>query len=546
MTGLLPVLLINVPTDGREEAFGGDRRARKSGGHLGVESTIGDLLRHPAFAGFAHLILPWDDRAYDEQMPLTRIGSLLPYHSHVDAETVASALNRMIDEAARGRTVFYRFYSEVERQQEPARGNTGLFFFRGRPGAPFAVVCPGGGFSYVGSVHEGFPHAAAISSKGYNAFVLKYRAGHGEAVATRDLAAAVTYIHRNAETLGVSTSGYSLWGSSAGARMAAAVGSHGVASYGGGDVPKPSAVVMAYTGHSDHASAEPPTFVVVGREDGIAPPAIMERRVKALRKDGTPVEFHEYEGLGHGFGLGTRTSAEGWVFEAIRFWETSIGSAAVEERSEPEEAQPGSGRSRGLGDRLRMHGPDRRLRSRLPTDPKPSRSIRAAVERGVTMFDTAEAYGPFTNEELVGEALAPFRDRVVIATKFGFGINPDGTRYGVDSRPQHIRQVVDAMLKRLKVASIDLLYQHRVDPNVPIEDVAGTVKELIQQGKVKFFGLSEASARHSVARTPSSPLRPSRASTRCGRATSSRTACWPPARSSESGSFRSARSERAS
>jgi len=122
------------------------------------------------------------------------------------------------------------------------------------------------------------------------------------------------------------------------------------------------------------------------------------------------------------------------------------------------------------------------------------RLIHAAVERGVSMFDTAEAYGPFTNEELVGEALAPFRDRVVIATKFGFGINSDGTRYGIDSRPEHIRQVVDAMLKRLRLASIDLLYQHRVDPNVPIEDVAGTVKELIQHGTVKHFGLSEASA----------------------------------------------------
>lgn len=120
--------------------------------------------------------------------------------------------------------------------------------------------------------------------------------------------------------------------------------------------------------------------------------------------------------------------------------------------------------------------------------------IRAAVERGVTFFDTAEAYGPFTNEELVGEAIAPFRDRVVIATKFGFGINPDGTRYGLDSRPDHIRQVTGASLKRLKVEVIDVLYQHRVDPNVPIEDVAGTVKELIQQGKVKHFGLSEAGA----------------------------------------------------
>jgi aryl-alcohol dehydrogenase-like predicted oxidoreductase len=120
--------------------------------------------------------------------------------------------------------------------------------------------------------------------------------------------------------------------------------------------------------------------------------------------------------------------------------------------------------------------------------------IRAAVERGVTLFDTAEAYGPFTNEVLVGEAVGPVRNHVVIATKFGFGINPDGTRYGLDSRPEHIREVVDAMLTRLKVATIDLLYQHRVDPNVPIEDVAGTVKRLIEQGKVKHFGLSEASA----------------------------------------------------
>ncbi|HEY3258236.1 MAG TPA: aldo/keto reductase [Gemmatimonadaceae bacterium] len=120
--------------------------------------------------------------------------------------------------------------------------------------------------------------------------------------------------------------------------------------------------------------------------------------------------------------------------------------------------------------------------------------IRAAVERGVTLFDTAEAYGPFTNEELVGEALAPFREQVVIATKFGFGINADGTRYGLDSRPEHIREVTHVSLKRLRVETIDILYQHRVDPNVRIEDVASTVKELIQQGKVRYFGLSEASA----------------------------------------------------
>src|SRR5713226_6967390 len=121
--------------------------------------------------------------------------------------------------------------------------------------------------------------------------------------------------------------------------------------------------------------------------------------------------------------------------------------------------------------------------------------IRGAVERGVTFFDTAEVYGPFTNEELVGEALAPFRDQVVIATKFGWRLDPEtGRPIGLNSRPEHIREVAEASLKRLKVDVIDLLYQHRVDPDVPIEHVAGTVKDLIQEGKVKHFGLSEPGA----------------------------------------------------
>src|SRR6266705_392411 len=122
--------------------------------------------------------------------------------------------------------------------------------------------------------------------------------------------------------------------------------------------------------------------------------------------------------------------------------------------------------------------------------------LRAAVERGITFFDTAEVYGPFTNEELVGEALAPFRGKVVIATKFGFKLKPSGEPgfVGLDSRPEHIKQVAEGSLKRLNVDAIDLFYQHRVDPDVPIEDVAGAVKDLIQEGKVKHFGLSEAGA----------------------------------------------------
>ena len=117
--------------------------------------------------------------------------------------------------------------------------------------------------------------------------------------------------------------------------------------------------------------------------------------------------------------------------------------------------------------------------------------IRTAFERGITFFDTAEAYGPYKNEELLGEAVAPFRDQVVIATKFGFKFGPDGRQVGTDSSPQHIKEVAEASLKRLKTDRIDLFYQHRVDRDVPIEDVAGTIKDLIQQGKVRYFGLSE-------------------------------------------------------
>lgn len=292
--------------------------------HLRVGDTIGDLLAHPALAGFADRTLPWAGRRYDGTMPLGDIAALLPYHSHVDPGSVVDGLNRMIDDVNAGRRVFFDIYPEAQRRADPGLAATGLFFFRGEPGAPFAVVAPGGGFSYVGSVHEGFPYAAEISRHGYNAFVLTYRTGRGGAAATRDLAAALTFLFENAEVLGIGTQDYSLWGSSAGARMAATIGSHGAAGFGGGDLPRPAAVVMAYTGHLDASSDEPPTFVVVGARDGIAPPATMERRVDALRRAGTEVEYHRYETLGHGFGPGIGTEAEGWIAGAVRFWERFI------------------------------------------------------------------------------------------------------------------------------------------------------------------------------------------------------------------------------
>lgn len=289
--------------------------------HLAVDGRLSDILDNPAFAGFAERVLPWQGRSYDPEMPLGQIGSLLPYHSAVDTGTVVAALNRMIDDANAGQIIFYEIYSEAERQADPGKTATGLFFFRGRPDAPFALIAPGGGFAYVGSVHEGFPYAQTISDLGLNAFVLTYRTGQGGRIATEDMARAIGWIFDNAAQLEISTDGYSVWGSSAGARMAAFIGSHGPAAFGGADLPKPATVVMAYTSHSDVAATEPPTFVVVGADDRIAPPANMERRIAAMRRMGTPVEFHSFPNLGHGFGAGTGTSADGWTRQAVRFWE---------------------------------------------------------------------------------------------------------------------------------------------------------------------------------------------------------------------------------
>jgi aryl-alcohol dehydrogenase-like predicted oxidoreductase len=167
--------------------------------------------------------------------------------------------------------------------------------------------------------------------------------------------------------------------------------------------------------------------------------------------------------------------------------------------------------------------------------------IRAAVDRGVTFFDTAESYGPFTNELLVGEALAPVRDHVAIATKFGHNIDPQtGERHGRDSSPGRIRKVVENSLRRLGTDRIDLLYQHRVDPNVPIEDVAGTVKELIEKGRVRYFGLSEAAASTIRRAHAVQPVTAVQASTPCGLETLRRRFCLP-ARSLASASSRGAR-----
>jgi len=291
--------------------------------HLSKDSTLGDLLSHPAFQGFAQHLLPWDDRQYDLNLPIRNIGSLMPYHSVVNPDDIVGALNVMIDQAKRGHAIFYDIYSEKEKLNDPAKANAGLFFFKGKPGAPFAVILPGGGFAYVGSLHEGFPIAQVVAEHGYNAFVLKYRAGLGAGVATQDLATAISFLFKHQRQLEIGIDHYSVWGASAGARMAATIGSHGPHAFGGDALPRPVCVVMLYTGHSEYSRNEPATFAVVGEDDWIARPSTMQNRVNGLKKAGTPVEFHVYPMLGHGFALGTGTSAQGWVDGAIQFWQNN-------------------------------------------------------------------------------------------------------------------------------------------------------------------------------------------------------------------------------
>lgn len=314
LVGLTPfALCAKMPED-----TGGGTYPRLSAG-----DTLQSLLAHPALAPFARHMLPWDGQRYNPDMKLQDVSSLMPYHSNVRPAEITASVNRLISDAQTGKSVFFDFYSQEQKERMPAKNNTGLFFFRGSPGAPFAVICPGGGFAYVASLHEGFPLAEQISKQGFNVFVLKYRAGSGQ-WAVEDLAAALEYIFKNANALDVSTKNYSLWGGSAGARMAAAVGSYGTAVFGAEELPKPAAVIMAYTGQSSFTPQDPPTFIAAAQRDFIAPADVMKRRADGLKKAGVHVEFHVYPEVRHGFGLGTQTAAQGWLDNAVTFWKKFI------------------------------------------------------------------------------------------------------------------------------------------------------------------------------------------------------------------------------
>ena len=323
---LLAPCIANVTADPDNDTQESVLEVENAKNHLTTDDDVRDLVKHPAFGRSGELLLPRDDNSSDYGTSLSDVASLLPYHRNVRPDEVLEAVNHMIDEVSKGRKVIYDFYTEQQKQQDPAKRNTGLFFFRGNPNAPFAVVCPGGGWSYVGSLHEGFPLAQRISQSGLNAFVIRYRIG-GEQRATEDLAAAIAYIFQNAKALGVSTHDYALWGGSAGARMAANIAIEGTSAYRGSHLPKPAAVIIAYTGQRSWSRECPPAFVTVAANDGIVDVRAVDTRVEDLRKAGVEVEYRRFQNAGHGFGLGTGTDAEGWLESAVAFWRRHMGAA---------------------------------------------------------------------------------------------------------------------------------------------------------------------------------------------------------------------------
>lgn len=275
------------------------------------DSLIDQIKADAAFADCSNLLFPTGKSA---GLSLRDLGRLLPYHTNVLPDEAAAVLNYLKAEKEKGQQIFYPLMKPS--QSIPSAG---LFFFRGKPGNRFAVICPGGGFRYVGAIHEGFPLAMYLASQGINAFVIVYRVGSADK-ACQDLAQGIDFIFKHAEELKVSTDNYSLWGGSAGARMAAYLGSYSPSAFGGKTSQRPSAVIMQYTGHTDISGQEPATYAVVGNTDPIANPETIEWRINQLKRNGVATKFNLIRGVSHGFGLGTRSPAEGWAKDALEFW----------------------------------------------------------------------------------------------------------------------------------------------------------------------------------------------------------------------------------
>ena len=283
-----------------------------------ADTPIDDVRDDPAFGDWGRLIFPVDE-GYMSGATLGEIR--LTWYSEIDPDMTVEICNHLRSQVEAGATPFVRFYTDEEVADDPDKADTGLFVFPGDPDGRAAFCCAGGGFAYVAAIHDSLPHALELSKLGYNAFAIIYRPD--AQTACEDLSRAIAYVRDHAEELGVGPGleGYSIWGGSAGARMADWVGTYGTEGFTGEACPRPSAVVMQYTGLSEVTGDEPPTYACVGTRDGIASWRAMSERIERIRANGTPAEIEVFDGLAHGFGLGTGTVAEGWLERAAAFWD---------------------------------------------------------------------------------------------------------------------------------------------------------------------------------------------------------------------------------
>lgn len=285
------------------------------------DTKVTDVINDEVFDGYGRLIFPVDMQISDN-LTLKNINTILPWYSEINTDKTVEIVNYMKEKAGSGQQIFYDIYSDDEKKSDLDKQNTGLFFFKGNTGAKSAIVNAGGGFMYVAGMHDSFPHALELSKKGYNAFALIYRPG--ARTACEDLARAIAFLHEHADELGIDMSDYSLWGGSAGARMAAWLGAYGTSAFGEKQYPKPAAVIMQYTGLSEVTRDEPPTYACVGTSDGIASYRSMERYISRIKNNGTNAKIEVFDGLSHGFGLGQNTVADGWLDRAVMFWEDNM------------------------------------------------------------------------------------------------------------------------------------------------------------------------------------------------------------------------------
>lgn len=285
------------------------------------DTKVTDVINDEVFDGYGRLIFPVDMQISDN-LTLKNVNTILTWYSEINTDKTVEIVNYMKKKVGSGQQIFYDIYSDEEKKADPDKQNTGLFFFKGNTGAKSAIVNAGGGFMYVAGIHDSFPHALELSKKGYNAFALIYRLG--ARTACEDLARAIAFLHEHADELGIDMSDYSLWGGSAGARMAAWLGAYGTSAFGEKEYPKPAAVIMQYTGLSEVTGDEPPTYACVGTSDGIASYRSMERYISRIKNNGTNAKIEVFDGLSHGFGLGQNTVADGWLDRAVMFWEDNM------------------------------------------------------------------------------------------------------------------------------------------------------------------------------------------------------------------------------